>query len=314
VYFRVRCIIRDFAFGDEQISVSDPARKTDVLISKRSSDETSPPPAEPNDGVASATCERELPARHHDEAISSGKLSIKKESVAQVQVDLREMILHVLRLARWRTNSRKGVPNPIRSAEFSWSVDGMAWKSVADNLRLQILWGSVLPRWTNETAEFVRTEVLGDLDEPLAHELLREAAASGEKSLRSSLVLAVVAAEVGFKQFASKVFPDTEWILEKLPSPPLETMLKTFPWSKLSVQVNGKVPSIPDSIQSELKKAVNLRNRIVHTGVPANLKGESVDSVLTAVRDLLYFLDALQGQTWAANCMSPEAIKSFYSP
>ena len=90
-------------------------------------------------------------------------------------------------------------------------------------------------------------------------------------------------------------------------------MLKAFPWSQLSVQVNGKVPSIPDSIQRELKKAVNLRNQIVHTGVPVNLKGESVDSVFTAVRDLLYFLDALQGQTWAANYMSPEAIKSFSS-
>jgi hypothetical protein len=81
------------------------------------------------------------------------------------------------------------------------------------------------------------------------------------------------------------------------------------------VQINGKVPSIPVPIASELKKAVNLRNQIVHAGAPkgvAKLKGETVDSVLSAVRDMLYFLDALQGQTWAANHMSADALKQFY--
>src|SRR6202167_3588933 len=115
MYFRVRYIIRDFDFGDAQISVSDPARQIDVLISKRSSDDTSAPPAEPNDGVASATCERELTARHHDEAVSSERLSIKREIVAQVRAHLQEVILHMLRLARWRSNSGKGGPTPIRS-------------------------------------------------------------------------------------------------------------------------------------------------------------------------------------------------------
>jgi len=170
---------------------------------------------------------------------------------------------------------------------------------------------SILPHWTNETAEFVSREVLGELDEPLGHELLREAAVNRKDNPRSSLVLAVVAAEVGFKQFASNAFPDADWILEKLPSPPLETMLQVFPWSKLGVQINGKVPGIPDSIRRELKKAVFLRNHIVHAGVRERLKVETVESVLRAVRDLLYFLDALRGQSWAASHISPEVLKSF---
>jgi hypothetical protein len=40
------------------------------------------------------------------------------------------------------------------------------------------------------------------------------------------------------------------------------------------------------------------------------LKGETVDSALTSVRDLLYFLDAIAGQNWAVNHMSPDALKS----
>src|ERR1700680_93595 len=173
MYFRVRYIIRDFLFGDAQISVSDPAKQIDVLISKRPSDETSPP-LEQRQGVATATCQRELPERHHNEAVSSGSLSAKREIVGQVHHDMQEMIVHTLRLARWRANS-PGRPNQIWFAqEFSWSLDGTEWKPIADNLPLEILFHHV-PRWTNETAEFVRTEVLEELDEPLGHELLREA-------------------------------------------------------------------------------------------------------------------------------------------
>ena len=39
VYFRLRYIISDFEFGDAQISVSDPARQINVLISKCTGDE-----------------------------------------------------------------------------------------------------------------------------------------------------------------------------------------------------------------------------------------------------------------------------------
>jgi hypothetical protein len=312
MHFRLGFIIRDFEFGDAQIRVSDQAKQIDVLISKRPADETHPT-WEPKQGLATATCQREIPARHREEAVSSGDLSRRREAVGQVHRELSTLILHTLRLVRWRANSPGG-PNPIQfGAEFSWSLDGRIWKPVADNIFFKVEL-SISPRWTNETEEFVRKEVLRELDELLGHELLREAAVNRKDNLRSSLILAVVAAEVGFKQFASKALPDADWILDKLPSPPLETMLKAFPWPRLGVQINGKVPSIPDSIQSELKKAILLRNQIVHTGGPVTLKVETVDSVLTSVRDLLYFLDALQGQTWAATHISRAALKSFSKP
>jgi hypothetical protein len=86
-------------------------------------------------------------------------------------------------------------------------------------------------------------------------------------------------------------------------------MFKVFPWPKLTVRINGKVPSIPGSIKSGLKKAVELRNQVVHAGV-AKLEAENVDYALTSARDLLYFLDALQGQKWAFKHMSADALKS----
>ncbi len=59
-----------------------------------------------------------------------------------------------------------------------------------------------------------------------------------------------------------------------------------------------------------LKKAVLLRNDIVH-GRGESLSGKTVDSVLTAVRDLLYFLDVAQGREWAIYHLSAEARKHF---
>jgi hypothetical protein len=127
---------------------------------------------------------------------------------------------------------------------------------------------------------------------------------------RSSIVLAVAAAEVGFKQFAVKAVPETEWILENLQSPPLITMLKKFLWSKLVLPPKNTVPAVPKSIIKELESAVSVRNKIVHKGVK-ELKGTSVESVIAAVRDLLYFLDALEGrdQSWPISHMSHEPRK-----
>jgi hypothetical protein len=137
------------------------------------------------------------------------------------------------------------------------------------------------------------------LDEPLGHELLREAWTNRNANPRSCIVLAVAAAEVGFKQFASKTFPDAAWILENVQSPPLvKRLTELFPWSKLKVQINGKDLTPPDSVTTTLTKAVRLRNDIDH-GRGENLSGKTVDSVLTAVRDLLYFLDVVHGQQWA---------------
>lgn len=87
-------------------------------------------------------------------------------------------------------------------------------------------------------------------------------------------------------------------------------MLKKFLWSKLVLPPKNTVPAVPKSIIKELESAVSVRNKIVHKGVK-ELKGTSVESVIAAVRDLLYFLDALEGrdQSWPISHMSHEPRK-----
>lgn len=311
MHFRQKYITAGFEFGDAQINVSDPVKQINVLISKRPKTDTHPPVAA-DDGIAIVTCERELTARLHDETLASGTLSVKKESISRISTEMNSLVVRTLRLARWRTGSEMSPPNPIRwSLDFEWSLDGTNWKSVADNLHFDMEL-SIRHGWTNEAAEFVQTKALTDTDEPLGHELLREAVLNRKANPRSSLVLAVAAAEVGFKQFAARMFPDTAWILE-LPTPPLTEMLARFPWAVLKERISGKPAFIPDLIEKQLKKAVMLRNKVVHTGT-VELKKDTLRSVIKSVHDLLYFLDVLSGESWAVRHISPAFLQPFASP
>jgi hypothetical protein len=312
IYFELRYITTDFDFKDKQISISDPQKKMTFLLRERVPGDAPFPALETFDGVVTVTCEREVTDRLRQEATSSGRLSIKKEAVHRVCNDMYSHMLRTIRLIRWRANS-EGKPHPIRSAldgGFRWSLDGGDWKPVEDcvHFRISVHVNSV---WSDEGDKFLVTEAPGELDEPLGHELLREAWTNRAENPRSSIVLAAAAAEVGFKQFASKVLPDSAWILESVQSPPLVKMLKDlFPWSRLNVQINGQNLTPPDSVTTALEKAVHLRNDIVH-GRAGNVNGKTATSVWVAVRDLLYFLDFAQGHQWALYHLSGEARKHF---
>jgi hypothetical protein len=314
IVYQLRYITTDFEFGDKQISMSDPVKKIEVLLRKRTTDDAplTALPLERGDGVVTITCTREVSQRLLSEAASAGQLSLKKEAVYSAYREMHNHMSRTIRLLRWRTKS-DGRPNPIRSSihdGFRWSLDGNEWKPVADYISMKLSI-HVHPVWTSEAEQFLNAEAFGELDEPLGHELFREAWTNRDANPRSCVVLAVAAAEVGFKQFASKAFPDAAWILESLQAPPLVKMLaELFPWSKLKVQVNGKSLTPPESVMNILKKAVVLRNDIVH-GRGESLSGKTVDSVLTAVRDLLYFLDVAQGREWAIYHLSAEARKHF---
>jgi hypothetical protein len=311
VYFRLTYVTGNFLFGDAQIKVSDPDKGIEVIYKQRPKGSEAPP-YENNDGLIVALCQRSLPERLYNEAVSTGILSQKKEAVNLVYDDMTDFIQRTLRLARWRTNIRGG-PNPIRSAVplfFVWSVDRSNWKMVADSVSLRIKFLHSTHNWSKEDTDFLQTEILKGLNEPLAHELLREADANRESNPRSSLILGVAAAEVGFKHFVSETLPETTWLME-LPSPALIEMINKFPWSQLKTRINNKVPTVPEPITDELKKAVTLRNKVVHSGI-ATLKHETLDSVMNTVNDFLYFLDLVRtGQPWLLTRMSRDILIHF---
>lgn len=313
LHFCLEYITRDFKFPDATIKIVDPEKHLELALSKPQ--ETTRFKTEPGEGYVVAQCDRHVTERLFLEAKSTGQISVKKAAVSEVHSELHNFILRTLRLLRWRTRS-PGRPNPFRAwIGFTWSLDGIEWKAVADSMTLRIKQQENAPVLTPDSTEFVSKGIAGDLDEPLGHELLREAWSNLEANQRSAVVIAVAAAEVGFKQFAITFLPDTAWILENLQSPPLNKMLDLFPWDKVKLAINQLPIAVPDVTKAELRKAVTLRNEIVHGGGRA-LTVDTAEAVLHTVRDLLYFLDTMNdglagGKGWALPFVSEDARMHF---
>jgi hypothetical protein len=298
IQFRLRYVTHDFGFGDSVICASDSKAGISVTIRKREKEEGGVP-LQPGDGIAEATREMEL----SEDVIKSICTSptITKEPLSSLYKQMSEFSSRTLRLARWRTNAPGG-PQTWRygmNDGFSFSMDGATWSSISQVVSFTIT-HQVIPNWTAGSSTFVNDHAGSDLDEPLAHELLREAWANREINRRSALILAVAAAEVGFKQFVMMKLPDTAWLLERY-SPPLAVMLKKFPWGKIG-KINGGDLIIPRILVSAIAEAAERRNATIHRG--ETLTREDTLSNLTAVKDLLYFLDACDGQQWALQYIS----------
>jgi hypothetical protein len=146
--------------------------------------------------------------------------------------------------------------------------------------------------------------------QPLAHELFREAAQQKSENPRSCLVLGVAAAEVGFKQLVGGLLPDAKWLADNAPSPPLVTMLKDYlPILPTKGRLNGFKPKVPATLIETLKKAVLLRNDVVHGKTPTIPREKSLQEILEAIHDCLYLFDFCNGHLWAWNLITVETQK-----
>jgi hypothetical protein len=132
--------------------------------------------------------------------------------------------------------------------------------------------------------------------EPVAHELWRESWNLRHANPRSSLVIGVAAAEVGLKQLIAALVPDAASLVENIPSPPLDVMMrKVLPTLPIRADV-GPGRRAPRHLRTAITTAVEDRNRVVHLG--ATPRGD-LRGTLLAIREFLYLLDRYSGQPWA---------------
>ncbi len=139
-----------------------------------------------------------------------------------------------------------------------------------------------------------------EIQEPLGHELLREAVTVSESSPRSALLILCSALEVAVKQHISFMVPDSTWLIMEAPSPPIVKILNTylpdlhskdvvaFDWKKLkSAYKSYKV----------FEEMIKLRNKLAHKGEFGNVG--VLPQYIEEVRNFLYILDVLEGHEWA---------------
>jgi hypothetical protein len=150
----------------------------------------------------------------------------------------------------------------------------------------------------------VLADVRMDVVEPLGHELLREALDLQHSNPRAALVIGIAALEVGLKECVADLAPDTAWLVQETPTPPVVKMLVEYvPTLPARWRISGRVASPPEAALKTVRDAVHARNRLIHRGV-FQTSISDLNDTLTTVRDVLYLLDVYRGRPWALNCIS----------
>ncbi len=246
-------------------------------------------------------------------ARTTGSVSAKHHAVSSVLSDMSDFCKRVLQIIRWRRGTA-GKLNPIRYfITHDWSLDGKDWQSLKDTMSLTILFGLPAEPWNNDIARDVEQLVGQESSEPFAHEIWHEAYEQLNQSARSAVVLGVAAAEIGFKHLVRQLQPQTQWLVENMPSPPLTQMLIDYlPQLPVRARLQGTEPFIPSKTLDEIKAAVHLRNQLVH-GRKTKVTRDDADAVLRAARDLLYILDMYSGVRWTHSHLQHETLISLHN-
>jgi hypothetical protein len=134
-----------------------------------------------------------------------------------------------------------------------------------------------------------------EIEEPTSEELLREAWTAHEVNPRSGLLLAVAAAEVGFKELVIDLVPEVRYLTLNVQSPPLVRLLKNS-LPELPVRQGTATPA-PQELRKVIEKAVEARNELAHQGKFDRLNVD-LDEVLDAVRSVLHQFAYYRGFTW----------------
>lgn len=128
------------------------------------------------------------------------------------------------------------------------------------------------PRGMNMSAtavEEVRDVWLSGQREPLAQELIREAFDIATGNPRSGLLIGLSALETDLKEYIAFRVKNSDIILEKLPAPPVITILQEIlPALHKALSIQSKEFPLAKIDADDVKKWVLRRNRLAH-GVEA---------------------------------------------
>lgn len=236
-----------------------------------------------------------LPRELQELCISTGK-ELEKHAVRFVQ------------LLRWLENA----DGPVKVRDGTDQRFSLYWKTTQEHYH-GVPWPKQGPitvmlddfgglTWSEEDQQtFAQLWGSGSEQEPLGHQLLREARGIVEHNRRSALLICYSALEVGIKQHISKCAPDAGWLTMYAPTPPLFKMLRDY-----LPEIHGGKQAFEKwaAIKPELKlitQFVEDRNRLAHRG--ESITG-SLDDYLRITGDLLFAFDVFEGHTWAKTRVS----------
>jgi len=227
--------------------------------------------------------------------------------------ELQPLMRQTVGIFRWREGLAEGPHDPCRNPRGSYSRDGRVWLGVPLARSFEMLFG--LPTWPGTPANEICDEVVGlvsrGMEEPLGHQLFREAWDQRQTNPRSSLVIGVAAAEVGLKRLIGSLVPGAKWLVDEVQTPSFSMMIRKYlPTLPVKAHFKNKTICPPNQLIKVLEKAVNYRNKLVHAG-KAPPPCEDLEEMLRAVNDFLWICDAYEGHPWAGRQISVATLNAW---
>jgi len=216
--------------------------------------------------------------------------------------ELKYSVSRFIRLLRW-SQEIDSDHHTINHAAIYWRADPGDYYGTPLYSGAQSMRGPRGVTWEEKDRDLVQLLWAAEADEPLGHELLREATALIRTSPRSALLVLSTALEAGVKHHIGRTVIGTEWLMNELPSPPVYKLLSKY---LPTIHTNSGSPSINWKTLGPLfklcQKLMEDRNKLTHTGhMP---EGVEVYKYMVAVRDVMYILDYLEGHGWARSHVS----------
>ena len=233
-----------------------------------------------------------------------------KDFLRNVRTELHDIIKRTVDIYMWRC----GVPaghDPLFNGGMSFSLDGKKWYMVPPGVQVHFSAFSIPPPPKN--VSLILKKLINTIhNQPLGHQMLREAQFLRSSNPRISIVVAISALEVAVKECISKLNPNSNWLVENLPSPEVRKLINEYIPKLLCKTDHQDVLPLPEDLDKTIRKGVTTRNKIVHLGHQAPSR-ESTDKMLSAVQDVIWLLDYCCGHDWAFEYMSRNTVEQIQS-
>lgn len=215
--------------------------------------------------------------------------------------ELGDRLTAYIRTLRWRQAASSG-HQPFSSVGIDWSDDREIWTYVPRNFAFSVSRSASID--ISEARLTDAAKLLADgYSEPFAHELIREARILSDSAPRSALLIAFSALETGLKSYLNYLLPDGDALIEKIPSPPVVTLIRdVIPSIHNSRGICSPGLPISNSALAELQKWVTQRNQVAH-GAKRSVDQKGLRAIIDLIVALLYVFDAARGHDWASENM-----------
>lgn len=228
-----------------------------------------------------------------------------KDFIRNIGAELRNIIKRTVDIFMWRCGIPEG-HNPLFNGGMSFSLDGKKWDMIPPGIKIDVRATSI-PPYPKCISLIIKKLINSSYDQPLGHQLLREAQFIRNTSPRISIVVAISALEVAVKECISKLNPNSNWLVENLPSPDIRKLINDYMPKLLCKTAFEKVLPLPKPLDDIIRKGVEIRNKVAHLGRQAP-SSETTDEIFSSVQDLIWLLDFFAGHEWALRYVSKNTI------